>query len=208
MIFQTKLARSICIRQAGVNPAKIRYRINILDNTVALSHLVTAKAKQPNAAVPDRRKRVDRVTIKSIIRVQMHHLELVNTASLNSQTPAQNRSKVGICVSVSVSARSHCCLSCQVMLICPDRRGGNRLNIGQSQSAASFSGAWFFLLPLFTVSWLSNSFRWQLYVVAKPVKALENAFAGCCAAGLDLPDVVSCGVVQVKGVGDFIWFHG
>lgn len=51
-------------------------------------------------------------------------------------------------------------------------------------------------------------FGGNLDVTAQPGKTLENAFAGGCATGLDLPDVVLCDDVQVKSVRDVLWSHG
>ena len=45
-------------------------------------------------------------------------------------------------------------------------------------------------------------------MAAQPCKALEDAFAGGSAAGLDLPDVVLCNDVEVESVRDVLWSHG
>lgn len=45
-------------------------------------------------------------------------------------------------------------------------------------------------------------------MAAQPCKALEDAFAGGSATGLDLPDVVLCNDVEVESVRDVLWSHG
>jgi hypothetical protein len=70
------------------------------------------------------------------------------------------------------------------------------------------------LLDIWMLGWVSLSglrnglFRRDLDVAAQPCKALEDAFAGGSAAGLDLPDMVLCDDIEVESVRDVLWSHG